>query len=232
MARYVLAILIGLVGAGLVHIAIVFMIPNVSDNSAWSRLSGLGDYFEVVRIGPLRDASVVRPPLAEEELPADGGLRRSFAFSDPAFLVASCRFALDGGPVEISANGTIDNFWSASIYDSQGDNLYSINDRAAIGGLVNLIVGTPQQIEDVRATTLLEDSSALPVVVDVRTGYMTIRVLIDEESKRPAADAFLKTVSCLPIDIRPTAAMPSEPGPAGEARTDAPGPAPAPTLAG
>ncbi|EAU40209.1 hypothetical protein FP2506_11652 [Fulvimarina pelagi HTCC2506] len=200
MGRFILAILIGLVGAGLVHIAVVFMIPRVSDNSAWSRLSSLGEYFQVVRIAPLRDSSssASEPP---SETP-----RERFAFADPAFIVASCRFELGDGPVEITANGTIDNFWSASIYDSQGGNIYSINDRAAIDGIVNLVVGTPQQIEEVRATTLLEDSPALPVIVDVLRGYVTVRVLIDEESKRAAADSFLRSVTCLPIDIRPTAA--------------------------
>ncbi|MDY8108468.1 hypothetical protein U0C82_04785 [Fulvimarina sp. 2208YS6-2-32] len=199
MGRFILALLTGLVGAGLVHIAIVFMIPRISENSAWSRLSALGDYFEVVRIAPLRDTAFTRQNGASET-PRD-----AFAFADPAFVVASCRFVLDDGPVEITANGTIDNFWSASIYDSRGGNIYSINDRAAIDGIVNLVVGTAQQIEDVRATTLLEDSPALPVIVDVLQGYVTVRVLIDEESKRPAADSFLRTVACFPIDIRPTA---------------------------
>lgn len=198
MGRFGLALLIGLVGAGLVHIAVVFMVPRVSDNSAWSRLSALGEYFEVVRIAPRRDASRVAG------VAASGVPRDDFAFADPAFVVASCRFALDDGPVEITANGTIDNFWSASIYDSRGGNLYSINDRAAIGGVVNLVVGTAQQIEDVRATALLENSPALPVIVDVLRGYMTLRVLIDEESKRPAADSFLQTIACVPIDIRGT----------------------------
>ncbi|MER0238653.1 hypothetical protein [Fulvimarina sp. MAC8] len=200
MGRFVLALLIGLVGAGLVHIAIVFMIPRVSDNSAWSRLSSLGDYFEVVRIAPLRDTS---SPAQESSTETP---RERFAFADPAFIVASCRFELGEGPVEITANGTIENFWSASIYDSQGGNIYSINDRAAIDGIVNLVVGSAQQIEEVRTTTLLEDSPALPVIVDVPRGYVTVRVLIDEESKRAAADSFLRTLACLPIDIRPTAA--------------------------
>ena len=200
MGRFILALMIGLVGAGLVHIAIVFMIPRLSDNSAWSRLSSLGDYYEVVRINPLSDS-----PAGPME-PSARARRERFAFADPAFIVASCRFELAEGPVEITANGTVENFWSASIYDSQGSNIYSINDRAAIDGIVNLVVGTAEQIEDVRTTTLLEESPALPVIVDVPRGYVTVRVLIDDESKRPTADSFLRTLNCLPIDIRPTAA--------------------------
>ncbi|MEN3792961.1 hypothetical protein [Fulvimarina sp. MAC3] len=199
MGRFFLALLIGLVGAGLVHIAIVFMIPRLSDNSAWSRLSSLGDYFEVVRINPLNDAP------AGPSQPSARSPRERFAFTDPAFIVASCRFELAEGPVEITANGTIDNFWSASIYDSQGSNIYSINDRAAIDGIVNLVIGTADQIDEVRTTALLEESPALPVIVDVMRGYVTVRVLIEEESKRAAADSFLRTLACLPIDIRPTA---------------------------
>ena len=176
MGRIVLTLLVGLVGAGLVHIATIFMVPRVAENNAWGRLSA-------------RQAA-----------------RNAFSFVDPAFVVAGCRFSLEDGPVEIAASGVFDGFWSASIYDRKGDNLYSINDRAAIEGVVDLVVGTREQIEAIDAMApFTSEETSLPVILDVGEGYMTLRILIDEESKRPAVDNFLRTVSCAPLDAVGTA---------------------------
>ncbi|MCK5933452.1 MAG: hypothetical protein KAG89_14925 [Fulvimarina manganoxydans] len=199
MGRIILTLLVGLVGAGLVHIATVFMVPRVAENNAWGRLSALGAPYEVVRIAPLRDTS--GQPSAPRQ-----AARNAFSFVDPAFVVAGCRFSLEDGPVEIAASGVLDGFWSASIYDRKGDNLYSINDRAAIEGVVDLVVGTREQIEAIDAMApFTSEETSLPVILDVGEGYMTLRILIDEESKRPAVDNFLRTVTCAPLDAVGTA---------------------------
>jgi len=38
------------------------------------------------------------------------------------------------------------------------------------------------------------------VELDLSEGYMTIRVLVDEESKRPSARAFVNSLRCEPIE--------------------------------
>ena len=94
-------------------------------HNAWGRFSGLGNPYDLVRVEPLRSAGRTDGVLPRPD-------RQAFAFVDPAFVTASCRFSLANGPVRISAEASPTTFWSASIYDRQGDNLYSINDRSAV----------------------------------------------------------------------------------------------------
>ncbi|MEX6507972.1 hypothetical protein [Jiella sp. M17.18] len=197
MGKLLLALAIGLVGAVLVHIAVIQAMPQVASNNAWERLSELGKMYDVVRVQPLategRSAAAAGTPLQQG----------TFAFVDPAFITASCRFSLAKGPVQLSAEQRSATFWSASIYDSQGDNLYSINDRAAVDDTFDLLVGTRDEIIDLKANSDPQseaDDTTIPVELDLGEGYMTIRALVDEESKRPEVDAFIRSLKCEPVD--------------------------------
>ncbi|MCB8838269.1 DUF1254 domain-containing protein [Aurantimonas sp. VKM B-3413] len=203
MGKFLLAVLIGLVGAVLVHIAVIGAMPEVASNNAWGRLTELGKMYDVVRVEPLE---------TEGRLAAAAGTplqHGTFAFADPAFVTASCRFSLAKGPVRLSADSDSTTFWSASIYNSQGDNLYSINDRAAVGDTFDLLVGTRDQIIDVQADTDPQDDedTTIPVEVEMGEGYMTIRALVDEESKRPAVNQFIQSLQCAPASAETAQGM-------------------------
>ncbi|MBO0663297.1 hypothetical protein LQ948_11695 [Jiella sp. MQZ9-1] len=193
MGKLILAILIGVVGAGLVHIAVIFTMPDVARRNAWSRLAEIGTLNQLVRVEAL-DADP-NPALATTDAPIG-----DFAFVDPAFLTAGCRFSLANGPVRIVASQRDPAFWSASIYNRQGDNLYSINDRSAVDNAFDLMVGTRDQLVDKSA---IEDApeTQIPVEVEMSSGYMTIRMLVDEESKRPSIDAFISSIKCQPAPL-------------------------------
>ena len=189
-----LSIFVGLVGALLVHIAVIAAMPRVAEHNAWGRFANLGPMDAVVRVDPLRSAG---PGTIGAVAGSD---RQNFAFVDPAFVTASCRFSLAGGPVRMTAGAAQTTFWSASIYSRGGDNLYSINDRSAVDGAFDLLVGTAEQIVDVNAATVSDDQQAtIPVEVDLTEGYMTIRVLVDQESERPSVEAFVGSLRCQPL---------------------------------
>ena len=190
MGRLFLAVMIGVVGAGLIHIAVIFTMPDVARRNGWSRLADIGGPERVVRVEAL--TANPDPALATAAPPAG-----EFAFVDPAFITAGCRFSLAGGPVRIHALQRDEAFWSASIYNRRGDNLYSINDRSAVDTAFDLMVGTREQLVDKSAN---EDAPAtqIPVEVEMTEGYMTIRVLVDEESKRPGVDDFVTSIRCDP----------------------------------
>jgi uncharacterized membrane protein len=186
-----LALAVGLVGAAIVHIAVVLLVPRMADNNAWGRLSRTGEMFTVARVEPLREGA--SGPAAQ----AEGSERQDFAFIDPAFATVSCRFSLADGPVRLYADGETE-FWSASIYSREGDNLYSINNRAAVDGLFDLLVGTSEQILEARADVDAAEDTAIPVAIPVEEGYLTLRALVREESARPLVDLFTRTVVCEP----------------------------------
>ncbi|KQT88222.1 hypothetical protein [Aurantimonas sp. Leaf443] len=200
MARLLLALVLGLLGAVVVHIAVIFTVPDVARNNAWGRLSRVGAMYEVVRVEPLRSQS--DSPAAQ---PA-GSRLQNFAFVDPAFITASCRFSLADGPVRIYAGQPTD-FWSGSIYSRQGDNLYSINDRASVDGAFDLLVGTHDEIVDARASALESQSeTSIPVEIETLEGYLTVRALVAQESLRPSVEAFLRSIRCEP-SAPPAAAL-------------------------
>ena len=191
MVRVILAVVAGLVGAAAVHIAAIFAIPLVADNNAWGRLARIAGIHQVARIDSLRGNG--NAELGSAGKPGT----HDFAFIDPAFVTAACRFSLADGPVRMVATGRID-FWSASIYSRSGDNLYSINDRSAVDGQFDLLVATLEQLTEAGTGDGREETS-IPVGVDTQEGYLTLRILVDEESKRPAVDAFVRSVTCMPV---------------------------------
>ncbi|MBP0617913.1 DUF1254 domain-containing protein [Jiella mangrovi] len=189
MGKLLLAVMVGLVGAGLVHIAVIFSMPDVASRNGWSRLAELGETDRLVRVEALESPA--------EPGESGGSTNGEFAFVDPAFITAGCRFSLVDGPVRIHALQNDPAFWSASIYDRRGDNLYSINDRSAVDNAFDLMVGTPEQLVD-KAAVQDAPEAQIPVEVEMSEGYMTIRVLVDEESKRPSVDAFVSSIGCDP----------------------------------
>jgi uncharacterized membrane protein len=196
--KLLIAFLGCLIGAAAVHIAVIFAIPMMAENNAWGRLAKIAELNQVARVDSLRSNGATGIDPLEKPGTHD------FAFIDPAFVTAGCRFSLADGPVRLVATGRTD-FWSASIYSRPGDNLYSINDRSAVDGQFDLLVGTAEQLKEAAGVDADRDETAIPVGIDATEGYLTLRVLVDEESRRPQVDAFIASVSC-------TTALPPEAG--------------------
>jgi len=186
MGKLLLAILVGLVGAGIVHIAIVFAIPGQADNDAWSRLSRLGPMFQTVRIG-------FEEPEADRHTSSPAG----FVFVDPSFIDVACRFSLKDGPARLFSDEKT-RFWTASIYARNGDNLYSISERVALDGRLDLLVGTSEQLDLARIEGSSSEIPTVPVAMTGEEGYLTVRVLVPSESERPFVDRFARSVTCRP----------------------------------
>lgn len=186
MGRLLVALLVGLVGAAIIHIAVVFAIPDVAENNAWAHLSRLGEPLKPVLIeasGP--------PAEGDAASTADAG----FSFLDPAFITLACRFSLADGPVRVFATAET-GFWSASIYERNGDNLYSINARVALNGRFDLLIGTSSQIDAARIEGAVESDDSIPVKLPIEEGYVTLRALVDYESNRPYVDRFVRSTRC------------------------------------
>lgn len=189
MGRLLLALLVGLVGALIVHIGVIFAMPRVAEDNAWARLT---------RIMPDFRPTLVAGPGGLES--AAGSDSPQFGFTDPAFLTAACRFAVSDGPVRLSAqDGT--GFWSASINARSGDNVYSINERLAPRSRLDLVVGTREQLDAARLEGLLGEEDSIPVEVTASEFYLTVRALVEAESERPLADRFARSLACERIDL-------------------------------
>ncbi|MCO5073507.1 MAG: DUF1254 domain-containing protein [Rhizobiaceae bacterium] len=177
MHKLLYALALGVVGAGIVHIAILLLLPDFSERDAWSRLEGSVDMFNMTRIDNTRVANV---------------LHRS---ADPFFQVAACRFNLEDGYAHITAKGDVP-FWSVSVYDRSGQNIYSFNDRISTQRALDFVVVTPEQMIDVRKELPETLTSSVFVEADMDEGIALVRAFVPESSWEPAITSYIGSLNC------------------------------------
>lgn len=179
MFRLAHALLLGLVGAGIVHIVVLFLLPHYTDRDAWSQLSATSNFYTATHIG----GSAATTPLIRSV--------------DPLFSAVACRFDLANGVLHVRAPGRVP-FWSMSVYDRNGQNIFSFNDRTAADGSVDFVVLTPVQTIEVRKALPEEFVEAVFVEADIDQGMIVIRAFVPDGTWRTAVSRFLEEVSCSP----------------------------------
>lgn len=173
------ALVIGLVGAGIVHIVILLLVPSFSERDAWARLAATSDLYEMTRL----DAEAAGAPIA--------------GIADPSLLAAACRFDLVETVAHVAASGKVP-FWSVSVYDRNGTNLYSLNDRSATEGRLDLAVLTPEQMIEIRKDLPEEFARSVLVELPITEGIVVVRALAPDESWRAVVSDFLANTGCSP----------------------------------
>lgn len=155
MIKFVSAIILGLLGAIIVHIVVLFMVPSYAKNTAWSSLEkngGMNVFFNVPNSNSIRQ------------------------FSDPLFALKACRFDLAEAPVHITARSN-EKFWSLSIYNRKGYNLYSLNNQTISRGVLDLVIGTPLQIMELRQFGPENLTQSILVREEIKEGFVVLREL-------------------------------------------------------
>ena len=178
MLRTVYTLILGLVGAGIVHIAIIMMLPMFSERDAWSRLAEAGELYAVV---PL-DAGQKGAPVVARSV-------------DPLFEARACRFDLQDGLLHVGAVGSVP-FWSVSIYDRGGQNIYSFNDRTSSKGSLDFVVVTPLQMVEIRKDLPPEFEQSVFVEADLDEGIVVVRGFVPDASQRPTVSGYLDAITC------------------------------------
>jgi uncharacterized membrane protein len=171
------ALILGLLGAGIVHIVVLFLVPEFSERDAWSRLAMASDLYKMTRL----DAEAGGAPVVKSV--------------DPLFYAAACRFDLSDGLVRIRAPGDVP-FWSASVYDRGGHNIYSFNDHNANGEKLDAVVLTPAQMIDVRRDLPEDLQGAIFVEAPIEEGIFVVRAFVPDESWKPIVSRFLEQSAC------------------------------------
>lgn len=119
--------------AGIVHLSSVFLLPAVATRSSFVRLAGVppGQGFQ-----PLP-----RPTPGDTSLP----------FTDPGVLLAACRYDLAGGAYRVRVDIDSGALMSLSFHSRVGIVFSTLTDRAALGGKLDVLLGTAAQIDAVEA---------------------------------------------------------------------------------
>lgn len=177
MLKFLYAILVGIVGAGIVHIAVLLLLPQFSERDAWASLAEAADFYKAVRI----DEGNGTQPIVNA--------------ADPLFHAAACRFDLDDGPVHIQAPGNVP-FWSVSIYNRAGQNAYSFNDRITDGGALDFVILTSAQMIEVRKAVPTAYSKSVFVQVPLGEGIVLVRSFVPDQTWDDTTSDFLARLGC------------------------------------
>jgi uncharacterized membrane protein len=181
--RFLLATLSGLVLAGLVHVAVVLLIPRLSENDALSR----------ARSGEALDHPIAINTVAGGDAPATA--EAWLPIPDPAVAVGLCAYDLADGPMRVSAR-TGPLMMSLAVHGRRGA-FYAVTDQAAVRGALDLVVLTRAQYDEVLANADEDEvSHDVRIVAPETKGYVVVRVIAALPSQRPAADAAVQAVSC------------------------------------
>jgi uncharacterized membrane protein len=163
---------------GIVHICTIFLIPFLAESDGWSRLSAVAG-----------DDSFVEAPATGPETTVQG--------LDPLFLTGACRIRLDDAPATIAVEAR-DRFWSVALLDPRGTIIFSLNDRTALAGRLDMMVVDPGQ----NATLRNAPPPGFEQVIVVESQTLDLIALLRLFAPTPVAQAearrILAAAECVP----------------------------------
>lgn len=174
--RLLHALLLGLLGAAIVHILLLLMLPGFARNDAWARVSGLGQNYQFVRL----------------KQDVDGAL---LAGTDPMFEAALCRFDLLDGVVHVTVKEQVP-FWSAAVFDRRGRVVYSLTDRTAAGGPPDIVLASPAQLLEMRKAMPEQFANSVFIESGLSEGMLLLRGFVPDPTWRPTVERFLNEAAC------------------------------------
>lgn len=178
MIRLFHALVLGCIGAGIIHIIVLLLVPVYSQRDAWAVLSEQANLHRTVRLDP------------PDALPLIGSL-------DPLFDAVACRFDLHEGVLQLRGDGGVP-YWSISIHDRAGLNIFSANDSSSPAGNLNFVVATPAQMISLRNSLPQELDGAVFVEAEINEGIALIRAFVPDPGWAPYISTWLRNIGCNP----------------------------------
>ena len=174
------AFLVGtLLLAGTVHICTILLVPAMASSDGWSRLSafaGEGRFTEV---------------------PLVGGAGPSVVGLDPLFVNGACRVELSESPAAITVEAR-DRFWSLALYDPKGTIIFSLNDRTAVEGRLDMVVVNPAQNAELRKAGAPDLQQSIVVEGQSNELIAILRLFAPTAAAQAEARGIIGQAECLP----------------------------------
>jgi uncharacterized membrane protein len=166
--------------AGIIHILVVFNLAKLQRSDPVGRISAL--------IKPDGLTLLPRASPGAEWAP----------FSDPALAQGGCLFDLSQSPMRLRGAIEADRMLTLSFRTSDGAVFYSMTDRAAQRGRIDVLVLTPDQLESLEAEADDEDPPAqeLRLVAPTTKGFVLVNALAAFPSDRLNAEQRVRAISC------------------------------------
>ena len=167
-----------LIIAGLVHLASIFAMPRLAEKDAFARISALAPPHRVV---------LLAPTTAQDGAP----------FDDPALVQGVCRYDLSQGPVRLRATLTPDALTLFSFHGRHGQIFYSMTDRSATRGKLDVLLLTRQQLDAVEANDPEDElPQDLRIIAPTPEGFLLFRALAEFPGEMTDAQARIQAIAC------------------------------------
>lgn len=183
MTRLLYATLVGLVGAAVVHLSVIFLLPLVSIDTAWNRIAAVTAEHVPYQPGDGREALAAGP-----------------YGPDPFFATVICRYDLRGGALHVRSNG-LAPLWTVGIHDSLGTVIFSANDRLVAGRQLDLAVVDASQLRFVRQNAPPELANAIIAPAARPTGFVVVRLFLPDPTWNRVIENFADGLACEPLDF-------------------------------
>jgi uncharacterized membrane protein len=127
-------------------------------------------------------------------LPLPTDLSRSVVRPSPDLLYAICLFDVTDRPLILESD-LPDNYWSLSVFASNSDNVFAVNDRQVQGSHPRYLLA-----RDAKPPGLPPDLAELPVIqTPSATGVVLFRNLLLDPKAMDAAEAAQSSARCTPV---------------------------------
>jgi uncharacterized membrane protein len=168
-----------LVVAGLVHITSILAMPRLAPNDAFTRIAALA---------PLHRMTLL-PPVAADDL--------ATPYEDPALAQGVCRYDLSQGPLRLRATLAPDALLLFSFHARFGQVYYSMTDRSATRGRLEMLLLTQQQLEAVEAQDSEDElPQELRLVAPTLQGFLLLRALAERPGEYVEAQKRIAAIGC------------------------------------
>jgi uncharacterized membrane protein len=181
MVKYIHTAILGLFGAVILHIVSVLAFPFISQN-----------YLE----SPSIEKILARIPQNDHFVRLEPVIKNL----DPNFVLAACRFSLQDGPLMLSSTTKTD-FWSLSVFNRLGENIFSINDQIRTDAKLDMIIANPIQTIELKNTLSLELADTVFAKTDVEEGFVVLRIFAPNAQTKLYAEDFMTSSKCVTIDL-------------------------------
>lgn len=167
----------GLIGAIIVHLITLFLLPSLSANNTWTLI--------------VNNTDIGIPQPINDSIADD----RQNLFLDPMFEVAACRFDLSEGVMRITADGDA-LLWTVAVFEPSGTTVFSANDRIANSRNVDLAIVNQSQLRFARQNTPDELAQSIVASAQQDEGFALLRVYAPDPSWKSSAKKFLDSMRC------------------------------------
>jgi uncharacterized membrane protein len=164
--------------AGVVHIVSIFAMPHLAPQDAFARISALGQPHVMTLLPPTTPTSLA-------------------PFDDPALAQGICRFDLSQGPVRLRATLPPDALTLMSFHGRHGQIFYSMTDRSATRGKLDVLLVTRQQLDAVEANDPEDElPQDLRIIAPTLEGFLLFRALAQFPGDVAEAQKRILSISC------------------------------------